>query len=1154
MRVDRLRLVGFKSFVEAAEVEIRPGLTGIVGPNGCGKSNLAEAVRWAMGEGSARRLRGGEMDDLIFAGAPGRPARNLAEVALTLDNSARRAPRAFNDRDAIEIVRRIERGSGSVFLINGREARARDVQLLFADAAAGGQFGAVIGQGRVGALIEAKPAERRQLLEEAAGTAGHQLRRREALSRLAATETNLVRVGDILAGLRAQLETVKRQARRAERYRRLTEEIRRSEALLFHARRRVAADEAERTEAEFAAIEKSVGASDEEAAAARQRRAAAEAALPALRLAETAAAGERQRLIEARAGLEHELRRVVAARGDAEQRLVQLEADLEREQEQLTEARTALVRLAAERDRLTGAGSQDPEPDAAGLRLAEAAARLEAAEAQLQQALEAEAQAAARRVAIERRRRDLDERHSRLAARRDDLGRERAALARDAVPTAALRAAAAAVAEAARRADDSAVAVDAAERAAAERQACEAAALAALNRVAGRHARLEAEASALQALLAPPPDTAATAPIVSALRVAAGFEAAVGALLDDELAAPLGADAGAACCWIDLPPVAGAALPEGARPLAAAVTAPTALGRRLAQSGWVEDEATGIRLQPALLPGQRLVDREGRMWRWDGFLRNAPTRSAAARHLEQRRRLVGLAAEMAQTEAELGAAETAAAAAQADRRQAAEALRQAQLERHAAEAALAAARAAEAALARQALGAETRLAALDDAAARLAADLAEIATAAEESERERATLPAPSVLRTGLEAARAGAAEARRSEAEARRAVDRLRQEEKSRRDRLAALDLDEGSWRRRAEGAAAQCQELSKRHATLQREIAALADRPAALAAETDALAAAIAAAAAAARNAADALSRGEIGWRAAAERSEAADRALAAAREERARRQVLRDATGTALARLDHEIAERLGAMAEIRTGDAGLGSEEKPEDPAVIGRRLDRLLRERDAMGPVNLAAEAEAAELEVRSDALQREHAELTEAVGKLRRGIAALDREARQRLAQAFEEVGRHFAELFVRLFGGGRAQLKLTEDGDALSAGLEILASPAGKRLQNLSLLSGGEQALTALALIFAVFLTNPAPLCVLDEVDAPLDDANVERLCRLVAEIGETTGTRFLWVTHHRITMARADRLYGVTMVEPGVSRLVSVELAAAQRLRQSA
>ena len=219
-----------------------------------------------------------------------------------------------------------------------------------------------------------------------------------------------------------------------------------------------------------------------------------------------------------------------------------------------------------------------------------------------------------------------------------------------------------------------------------------------------------------------------------------------------------------------------------------------------------------------------------------------------------------------------------------------------------------------------------------------------------------------------------------------------------------------------------------------------------------------------------------------------------------------------------------------------------------------RLERLTRERDGMGPVNLMAESEAAELEARIAELRGERVELTEAIARLRHGIAELDREVRQRLTAAFEQLDRHFAELFARLFGGGKAQLRLVDDDDPLAAGLEIMGSPPGKKLQSLSLLSGGEQALTALALLFAAFLTNPAPVCVLDEVDAPLDDANVERLCRLVAEIGETTGTRFLLITHHRITMARADRLYGVTMVEPGVSRLVSVELSAARRLRQTA
>src|SRR5579862_4194510 len=323
MQVERLRLVGFKSFVEPTELAIEPGLTGIVGPNGCGKSNLVEALRWVMGEASARRLRGGEMDDVIFGGSGvgsgGRPARNLAEVALTLDNSGRDAPFAFNDSATIEVARRIVRGAGSSYRINGREARARDVQLLFADAASGAHSGAMVGQGRIGALIAAKPTERRLLLDEAAGTAGLYARRHEAELKLAAAEDNLGRLDDVILTLRAQIETLKRQARQAQRYRRLGEQIRRIEAQLWYARWRAAAAEADAFAGESRASERALAAATESALAHERARAEAETALPPLRMAQAAAAAAVQRIAHARAALEQELQRVVAARADAEQ-------------------------------------------------------------------------------------------------------------------------------------------------------------------------------------------------------------------------------------------------------------------------------------------------------------------------------------------------------------------------------------------------------------------------------------------------------------------------------------------------------------------------------------------------------------------------------------------------------------------------------------------------------------------------------------------------------------------------------------------------------------------------------------------------------------------------------------------------------------------
>ena len=619
MQIARLRLAGFKSFVDATELAIEPGLTGIVGPNGCGKSNLVEALRWVMGEGSAKRLRGGEMDDVIFAGTAARPARNIAEVALTIDNSARDAPFAFNDREEIEIVRRIERGGGSTYRANGREVRARDVQLLFADAASGAHSGAMVSQGRVGALIDAKPAERRLLLEEAAGTAGLHARRRETELRLDAAADNLSRLDDVVATIGAQFEALKKQARQAQRYRRVGEQIQRTEALLFHARWRAAEAEAERSVAEFQAAERTVAEASERAGAEAHGRAAAEAALPRLRAADAAAAAELQRLIHAPTGLEQELQRVLAARREGETRLAQIEADREREDAHFAEAEAALARLSQEREALAQAEAESrPAREAAAVRVQKEGARLAEAEAALQGETEAAAASDACRTAIERRRRELADRRARLEARRGEAEQQRASLTTALVPFDAVGAAAGAVAEAERQAEHCRALVASGESEIAARLATEQTALDAARRAEACLARLTAEAEVLRALLAPAPKAGAGTPILSSVQVAPGFEAALGAAFGDELMAPLVEDAGprTARFWLELAEAPDAAsLPGGARPLAETVTAPPALARSLGQTGWVESEAAGHALQPRLLPGQRLVDRDGRLCR-----------------------------------------------------------------------------------------------------------------------------------------------------------------------------------------------------------------------------------------------------------------------------------------------------------------------------------------------------------------------------------------------------------------------------------------------------------------------------------------------------------------------------------------------------------
>jgi chromosome segregation protein len=1156
MQIDRLRLVGFKSFADAAEVTIGPGLTGIVGPNGCGKSNLAEALRWVMGENSARRLRGGAMDDVIFGGTGSRAARNLAEVALAIDNSARDAPFAFNDREDIEIIRRIERGGGSAWRVNGREARARDVQLLFADAAVGGPSGAIVSQGRVGALIEAKPSERRFLLEEAAGTAGVQARRRETELKLAAADENLTRLDDVIAPMTSQLGALKRQARQAERYRRLGEQIRQQEALLFYARWVAAETEAATRAGELCAAEQAVAEADDQAVAERTARDEAEATLPPLRSAEGEALAALQRLTEARTALEQELARSVSARRGAERRLVELGRDRERENAQLSEAQAALGRLAEEHHTLTGADAESaPARLAAEEQLQGVAARLAAGEAALQRATEIVAGSQAQHNALERRHREIIERRARLEARLAEAERQQTAHAEAIVPAEAIEAARAALAEAEAAAERCRDAAEAAQSGAAVHQRREAAAVETARRAEAALARLEAEASALEAVVAPAAEANRGTPILSALRVAEGFEAAIGALFEDELGASYDDCGDAGRFWVDLPAIAEMpALPAGAHSFTAAVTAPPALGRSLACAGWVASDADGRNLQPLLAPGQRLVDRDGRLWRWDGYTRLTPGASGAAQQLRHRNRLDTLAGEIKAAAAAARTATADAAAATAAREAAADGDRIARAQLRDTEAALARARAGQTEMAGRALAAEARLAAAAETVAKLAADIAEMRTQAEETERGLADLPEGGPVSAALATAREAAAQLRREEAEARAAIDRLARDALSRRERLSANDIEQRAWRKRGEGAEAQRGTLDERGRALDREIAILAARPATIAGESESLAARITAGAQTARTAADRLALGEVRLRDAAERSRLADQALGEIRERRARLEVQAAGAKEALAALARDIRERIGAAPAELAPLAGLGADEMPPDDAASAARLDRLTRERAGIGPVNLVAEGEAAEIGAQIEGLEQQRTDLTEAIAKLRRGAHALDQQGRELLAAAFERVNGHFGTLFTRLFGGGKAELALTDDSDPLTAGLEIMASPTGKRLQSLSLLSGGEQALTALALLFAVFLTKPAPICVLDEVDAPLDDANVDRLCGLVAEIADTTGTRFLLITHHRITMARAHRLFGVTMAERGVSQLVSVDLARAVRLRQTA
>ena len=1148
-----LRLSGFKSFVEAVDLSVVPGLTAIVGPNGCGKSNLIEALSWVMGENSAKRMRGGEMDDVIFSGTASRPARNLADVIVSLDNSDRSAPSLFNDTDAIEVSRRIVRGHGSTYRVNGKEVRARDVQLLFADIATGPHSAAMVSQGRVGAIINAKPVQRRALLEEAAGITGLHSRRHEAELRLRAAETNLERLDDVIATLEAQQQGLKKQARQATRYKNINAQVRRLEAILLHLRSKAATAALADAEARMAEGERQVAAASQKAAEQARIQAEVAARLPELRQAEAEAAAALQRLLIDRDSLDREAERTTAQRAQAEERLRQIEGDRERAARLLEDAAEADGRLAREREALELAEENEREDRERAQAEAEAArgavAQVEESFSDLAGKVAADE---ARTTALKRQVETLTARVERLKEELSSVASERETLEGERLPAGELEASKVAIEEAEGGLGAAREAIEEASRISAARREGEESCRETLRQDSEAVAKAEAEVEALTALLeAGEPDMWPA--MVDALMVESGMETALGSALGDDLAAS--SDEAAPVHWETFAPYdSTAALPDGAEPLSRWVGGPPALARRLSQIGIVADEATALRLQPSLEPGQRLTTRNGGLWRWDGYTAKADAPTAAASRLEQRNRLEKLRGPLEELRAAREAARAAHQEAKDGLLAAEQTEKEARLKLDDAFAALDAARNRRGELAQSAAALDSRVAALRDREQRLGSDLGE-------SEQSLATAMADLESLANLEAARAELQELRETLQERRdhfqscqEQLHALLRESEGRGRRMLAIDSERTSWHDRAEEARGHGEELDAREKSVRAELTELASLPAEMEERRHRLADLIESAEELRKEAADALVASENRQAEAGSALKAAEIETQNAREDRVRAEAALEHGREAISQLQQAVAEKLECGLEGVLEAADIGPEEPLPDAEEAENKLARILRERENMGPVNLRAESEAEELELRITGMQGERRDLVSAIARLRQGIGSLNREGRERLLAAFEAVNTHFSELFVRLFGGGRAFLSLTEAEDPLDAGLEIMASPPGKRLQVMSLLSGGEQALTALSLLFAVFLTNPAPICVLDEVDAPLDDANVDRLCSLLEEMVSTTSTRFLLITHHRMTMARADRLYGVTMSERGVSQLVSVDFDTASSLRETA
>ena len=856
LSLDKLSIKGFKSFVEPTEFEIKTGLTGIVGPNGCGKSNIVEAIRFGLGEVSAKQLRGKEIDDLIFNGTDNRPSWNLAEVGLFVNIDGSDLENKFESK-SLEIARKIWRGEGTNSYINGKEVRLKDIQLLFADASTSARSTSIVSQGRIGAITQAKPEDRKMVLEEAAGILGLQSRRHDSELRLKAATNNLLRVEDVIKTYEEQLAVLKKQSKEAERFRNISTLIKNAEASVFFVKRNQIQTILQKLENEKNEIKIKLADFQGDVSSQDQAFEDLKVKIPPMREKSYSLNSELDRLNMTVENLKQEELRFEEHKTNLEHRVKQLQQDLEVENKQNNDTKAKIQEITNEINDLSS--------------------------------------------------KDFDSNPEKT------IGQSDRSL---------------------------------------------------LNNIS-----FEKE-----------------------------YENSVAAIFGKELLASLDKDE--VFYWseniveevkssFDFPCIVASEI----------IKAPDRISNKLKNVAIIEDLSKGYEFHKNLKPGQAIVDKEGNLWRWDGLFVSSSYEANISSILSElkEKRLNDLKKQILEWER------------------------------------------------------------ISEITVQKINDLNDrIKTAKEELDISQNN-PGD------IDSKRQFLLNKIKELEEEKKLFDNELQEKENLLEQLSKeLRNKEQNFSVVKEDLIRKESEISNFNNNLQQLI------------------------------------------------------------------NLCREKINVDLLNLENEIAKL-----------------KKDEDLETAEKRVMRLVAERERIGAVNLLAEDEYTKLREKVNDTIKDKNEIQESIEKLHDAINKINKEGVSRLRDAFQIVNENFERLFTKLFGGGKAYLKLVQnDEDPLNSGLEIFASPPGKKMQNITLLSGGEQALTAISLLFAVFIANPSPFCILDEVDAPLDDNNVDRFCSMVEEISQKVQTKFIIITHNRMTMSRVDRLYGVTMPEEGVSQIVSVEL----------
>ncbi|MBL6847248.1 MAG: chromosome segregation protein SMC [Alphaproteobacteria bacterium] len=1143
MKFQSVRISGFKSFLEPTEIQMNMGLTGVVGPNGCGKSNIVEAIKWIMGENSARQMRGDGMDDVIFSGTNERPSRNFAEVSIKLDNSEKKAPAIFNHYDEIEITRKIEREKGSVYRVNGKQVRARDIQLIFADNGTGARSSGIVGQGRIAQIIDSNPEDRRVILEEAANIKGLHSRRHEAELKLKGASDNLDRLSDIEQTYKEQLIELEKQGRKAARYRSVGERIRKAEATLFFNLMNNAKKEANDLEIQLKKANENVSQGQIKVAEHIKSQLHLANKIPDLKKDEAEKAATLQTLNITKIKLDEEKSSAQNTLQNIKNQINLINNDIARESEIKEDAKKSLSTLLTEEKNL----KEDSENFSTKITKATDLVKKlrsisDAADEKLSTITSEIYSIKSDKSDLEKRINNLKQKievtQNQLANFNIEDDKNRFKLDKEKIINLKKR-----IQENNQLNDGYKVELEKLEK-------LETRLIEEKNTAVFEFNKVNLEFDSLSTLLGR--DTLNSNTLEKTIGNINNLEEAIGSVLGETLLAPILSDDQSTentTYWRDdFKTISPASLPESVIPIVTKITKSSILDTALKGVGIVNNKEIAFKLQKKLTFGQALTTPSGGLWRWDGFVQPQGVQNSYSERLQQIARLRLLQNKLPSLEENQSLSEKRLDECFNNIKKYKDDLSNLQVK-------LSSLISESNQLELQNTKVESKL--LSSEALIKELKNTERMSLEELSELEKEfnnSLNLPSLLAEELKV-RNNADQSRNELTDAMAAEQQIKSEESFQSRNLIQLGHQKENWKVREEEAKTRLISLEERLKTSQDEKNRLSTLPESFEKKEAELNIKIEEAISNRNIAADQLVKNETSLNDADKQVREAEKVVSTLREEMIKIEALLNLSKAKIQNIEERVFEKLKIKSTELNKFINTKEEDQPiKSIEILEKTLQRLLNERETLGAVNLRAEDEMNEMLNKIEVMSKERVDLEEAIAKLRSGIFELNKEGRQRLKESFEEVNENFKQLFQKLFGGGNAELRLVGNEDPLQAGLEVLASPPGKKMQLLSLLSGGEQALTAISLIFSVFLCNPAPICILDEVDAPLDDTNVGRFCDLLNQIVDETNTYFMVITHHRLTMAKMDRLFGVTMEQKGISKLVSVDLEQASRIRDIA